>query len=172
MSHPYLLTIDPGVHALGAALFVPDTTDGGMCLRAAEYLKFEKITDIASTLDQFVYRHLNWPLDHDKLAVVIEKPRIYPHGAQRKGDLNDLLDLAEVVGACGASFTHTRTVYPRDWKGTVKKEVMTARIEDRLRGFEQLRVTRVGAKDHNTLDAVGIGLHVLGRLAPKRVIHR
>jgi hypothetical protein len=56
----------------------------------------------------------------------------------------------------------------------MKKEVCHPRIVKRLSEDERAIVDRVvsqiGAKAHNTLDAVGIGLHYLNRFERKRAI--
>ncbi len=143
-----MICIDPGVKACGFAVF----RDG--VLRSARYLNIDAVP---------------WENWMDEL--VIEMPRIYPGSGQQKGDLNDLLDLAAVVGYCeglhqgeeGAWGPRSR-VFPAQWKGQVPKKIMTARILSKLSEIELGRIERVGAKDHNTLDAVGIGLWKLGRL--------
>lgn len=98
-------------------------------------------------------------------ALHIEIPRIYPRSDQRKGDLNDLIEVAGVAGAIAGRFNLPTTwYYPADWKGQVPKKVMTERIRKKLSAAELENVISVGAKDHNTLDAVGIFLHSVGRL--------
>lgn len=155
-----ILAIDPGVHACGAALFRPDGR-----LHAAEYVRIATVGRAAGEVRGFVMRA---NLGHSDVPLLIEKPRIYPGPDQRKGDLNDLIDLAEVVGALRATFHTEKVFYPSDWKGQVPKAVMTARIEDTLTPEERSRIVRVGAKDHNTLDAVGIGLFHFGRLNQRK----
>lgn len=137
-----LFTIDPGVYMLGIAVF-----EGGK-LTGAAYSELED-TPVGGA--------------HD--ALLIEMPRIYPGSAQRKGDLNDIVDLAAAVGFCEGRFYGPKArVFPAQWKGQVPKKIMTARILSRLSADEQSRIVRVGAKDHNTIDAIGIGLWKLGRL--------
>lgn len=96
----------------------------------------------------------------------IEVPRIYPRSDQRKGDLNDLIELAGVVGAVSMFFKpiDVHHYYPADWKGQVPKKIMTERIRKKLSPAELDNMISVGAKDHNTLDAIGIFLHSVGRL--------
>jgi hypothetical protein len=99
--------------------------------------------------------------------LVIEVPRIYPHSRDQKGDLNDLLELAGVVGAIAARARVIQFVYPSEWKGQLPKKVMNERV------LKALDVKTEGGAlvhhDHNTLDAVGIGLHYFGRIGKKRV---
>ena len=100
--------------------------------------------------------------------VVVEMPVYYPQN--NKADVNDLLRLAFAAGALShvvACKTAVELVPPREWKGTVKKEVMNNRVFYRLCEIEQDVVTKscpTKVKRHNVLDAVGIGLHALGRL--------
>ena len=135
-----MICIDPGVKACGFALF----TEG--------YLAHAVYCPKTET-----------PYSGD--LMVIEMPRIYPGSGQQKGDLNDLLDLAAVVGYCEGRFGgRIERVFPARWKGQVPKKIMTARILSKLSPLELSKIQRVGAKDHNTIDAIGIGLWKLGRL--------
>lgn len=100
----------------------------------------------------------------------LEFPVIYPGSQGRKGDPNDLLDLAGVDGAIAALLEPTTelTMYlPSQWKGSVDADVMTERIRNALSDSERNCIVTAGAKDHNTLDAVGIGLYRFGRLTRK-----
>jgi len=112
--------------------------------------------------------------------LVVEVPRIYPHSHPRP---NDLIDLAFAAGRAVGSNPAT-IVYPAHWKRQLKKPVSHMRIlevlaphelavlppetADKVReAAEYLGRTgkvRYNWKGHNTLDAVGIGLHHLGRL--------
>lgn len=99
---------------------------------------------------------------------LIELPRWYPHD---HSDVNDLIDLAVQVGEVKlfleASRCAVELVWPRTWKGTVKKEIMTERILSRLTPEELALVPlrpRARTPDHNCVDAVGLGLWKLGRL--------
>jgi hypothetical protein len=55
-----------------------------------------------------------------------------------------------------------RALYPSEWKGQVPKDVMNERVLKRLSVKEHEALV---SSDHNTLDAVGIGLFHSGRLA-------
>lgn len=138
-----MICVDPGVNACGVARF----TSGR--LNWARYVPEAALRGLLS------YRE-----DH----LVIEMPRIYRGSGQQKGDLNDLLDLAAVVGYCESFFSATERVYPAQWKGQVPKKIMTQRILSKLAPGELAAIERVGAKDHNTIDAIGIGLWHAGRL--------
>jgi hypothetical protein len=153
-----LIAIDPGVHRVGLALF-----DG-------EELTFANLLDVPN-------EGFGFPIPFPRAPrVVLEVPRIYP-ASRQKGDPNDLLALARIVGrlqehylAAGAD---VELVEPRTWKGTLPKEAMTERIRGRLSAEERARVAPVARSlEHNVLDAVGIGLHALGRLSPRKVVPR
>jgi hypothetical protein len=154
------LAIDPGVHACGAALFKDDEL---LCASfVCEFISEHPWAGTGAAVWEWALS-MGWsPAFHRTL--IIEKPQIYP--GPRQENPNNLLDLSGVggfiAGCVGAD--HFMTVLPRQWKGTIPKAQMTARIESKLTPVERGRVIRVGAKDHNTLDAVGIGLYYLNRL--------
>ncbi len=142
-----MICIDPGVKACGMASFF------GSQLQWARYVP---VDDLGNAL--VVDDHL-----------IIEMPRVYPGSGQQKGDLNDLLNLAAVVGRCEALIGYPgaptiQRVFPSEWKGQVPKGIMTARIMSRLTSMERKTIEGAGAKTHNIIDAVGIGLWKLGRL--------
>ena len=100
---------------------------------------------------------------------VIEQPMIYPGGHERP---NDLITLAISAGRTAGvlqtrhSACEVRWILPRAWKGTIAKEICTARIEARLAPEETAIVLRTGlprSKVHDVLDAVGLGLFATGR---------
>jgi hypothetical protein len=101
--------------------------------------------------------------------VVIENPQIYPHGKARP---SDLLKLARVVGRYEERFAGSpiELVAPRDWKGTVPKAIMLARIEaaldERTRGA--CAAYKGGYRD-NLLDAVGMGFWAIQQPFMRRV---
>ena len=65
-------------------------------------------------------------------AAVIEKPKIYP-ARNSKGDPNDLITLALQVGGYRDVLKHLGIasvvlMEPREWKGTIPKEIHHARV--------------------------------------------
>ncbi len=126
----------------------------------------------------------------DITDVVIERPRIYPHD---KPDPNDILTLAIRAGEWGGvyrSHANVRYVTPSEWKGSVPKAIHHARLVTKLSsdetaliqtvfrsGYRSLKVRKImdrleappvplpmpKGKQHNVLDAVGIGLFAVGR---------
>jgi hypothetical protein len=115
------------------------------------------------------WRYSGIELDHFLDAspdCVCEFPFLYP-GGRGKGDGNDLLKVARIAGLLTAPFSEDRVrlIYPRTWKGNVPKELMLDRILTRLSEEEKARIPRLPkGKLHNVIDAIGIGLHHLGRL--------
>lgn len=120
----------------------------------------------------------------------VETMQVY-QGSRQKGDPNDLIPLAHVAGFLHAAIRPARAVYyrPREWKGQVPANECCRRVIGRLSPLECSRVDgldrflaalataeranrEVGGTDHNTIDGVGIGLKLLGRFEPRRVIAR
>ena len=165
-----LLTIDPGLRGCGVALF-----DDSGALVAADYVKnpvagkgYAAHSALGDMVDSWVAPRCD---QYHPMGLIIEHPRVYP-GTPNK-DLNDLLDVVAVGAACGTALHNTttfapQTVYPSEWKGTVKKSVMTERIKAALTAAE-LKVCRFTNKsdDSDLLDAVGIGLWHFKRLNQK-----
>jgi hypothetical protein len=95
--------------------------------------------------------------------VLIEMPRAY--GGRTKGDPDDLLDLAMIVGEIKrhyqAAGCTVELVWPRTWKGTVPKPIHNARVLNALNDQELRLLPRI--RNHNMVDAVGLGLWKLRR---------
>lgn len=157
-----LLTVDPGLRGCGVALFrdgrlvwakyvlnLERTDRGGDCFRGMAFAVENEA------------RHAGY---EGSERVLVELPQVY-QSKHQKGDQDDILQLAGVVGALCMALPPSRTVRPREWKGTIAKEVMTRRILSRLDTDEDAAILRKSeALDHNIIDAVGIGLWYLGRL--------
>lgn len=180
------LSIDPGIRDCGVSYF---DVDGE--LRAADLI----VNSIKSGNDYAAIRSMalavqKWWGGGTPGEIACEYPRIYTVGKQivRGGDgrahatdPNDLLPLVGVGAAIGALFPDVKIVryYPDEWKGQLPKIAMNMRAMGRLSPAERARVdaadpdpAKPKAKGHNVWDAVGIGLHHLGRLSRERVIPR
>ncbi len=105
------------------------------------------------------------------IRLVSEIPIVRQRGSG-KGDPNDLIDLAGVVGAiCGAlgSSNHFLldvewTPIPEQWKGQLPKEVSKQRVDAALSPEEFSRVEWPAEKlKHNVYDAIHLGLTHLKR---------
>lgn len=174
-----LLAIDPSVRSIGAAVFsagdliachritVPvldGEEDGARWVRCA-WLVAKWVSDL--TIDT-------------PTTVIFEKPQIYSW-SKAKGDPNQLLGLAG-VGAAVAMHYSARSApslfrilspTPAEWcgqipkatKGSAKESPRAKRILSRLKPGELALVPN----QHDVLDAVGLGLHALGRLGIKHV---
>ena len=151
-----LVAVDPGVHACGVAVFLR----GGQLERAA-YVTCAGGGPVAVAGE---VRDWFGSLVADR--IVIERPQVYIPRLM-KGDPNDLINLAMVVGALLATLHGPgETVLPASWKGQVPKDIMVNRIKKRLAPEELARAMLPKTKDlqHNVFDAIGIGLWAVGRL--------
>lgn len=128
-------------------------------------------------------------------SLVFEWPQIY-RASKSEGDPNDLIGLAGVGGAIAGLLAYRLAVtselldvvtpVPATWTGQIPKTIKTPggrrklprdastsprgiRIVSRLDADE--RAIAAGA-NHDTLDAVGLGLWRLGRYEPRRIISR
>lgn len=158
MSH--VISIDPGVNDVGVACW----KDAGLASAAlvrkgkADWLSLAHRT---AAWVQVVYKSVD--------VVVIEKPQVYRQHLL-KGDPNDLISLAIVVGAIANAFklawpdVQVVIIHPREWKGQLPKKVSTERSRGIL-SDDELDCVQLPAKSlqHNVWDAVGIGLHYVGR---------
>ncbi len=103
--------------------------------------------------------------------VLIEVPKFRPGDK----DPQALIVLATKAGEWGGIYRDSKPEYltPNDWKGSTPKPISNARVLAALKSNEGLlfdRATKGVAvgKVHNVLDAVGIGLHGVGRNANGR----
>lgn len=168
-----LLAVDPGIRGCGLALF------DDARLRLAAYLKngarSKNIVRDAESMGRDVWR---WA-PSAVTELVVEWPQIYAtriRSGESKGDPNDLLGLAAVDAAIAAHMWETPVgrYLPREWKGQLTKEACHHRILSRLDDGERQVLAQAceeaGSLAHNVMDAVGIGLHHIGRLKQVRVI--
>lgn len=100
----------------------------------------------------------------EESRVIVEVPT--GRGGNTRATPDDLIKLAltagRVIGRYEQLGQYIHTVTPNHWKGSVKKEISHRRIKAVL-GEDELRLL-VGASG-DVLDAVGLGLWELGRLA-------
>ncbi len=97
-------------------------------------------------------------------VLLIEKPQVYTGAGKSKGDPNDLIDVALVVGALleigGRLWWTCETVKPFTWKGNLPKKLSLQRLKKALAPEEAVHVHFA---DHNIVDAACIGMWKLGR---------
>jgi hypothetical protein len=144
-----LLTLDPGKNYVAFAKF----NDG--LLVHAETVKSKKLwpesaLEVAKSLKAY------GPVDE----FVFEFPVVYP---KRTRSPNDLLPLCYVNGLVTAVLEPQKAeaVEPARWKGTIDPDIVIARVQGALTAGEHAVCK---SKDHNTWDAIGIGLWKLKRI--------
>ena len=153
-TYPHLLALDPGLRGCGLAYF-----DANGVLLTAKYLKnpVKKGGGPEAWLGFVEAMPVDlWRVEH----FISEYPQVYRAGAS-KGDPDDLLQLASVVAVFTANVVAKDylAVRPREWKGSVPKDVHHARLVKTLTPEEMAMVERAAPPSlrHNVLDAVGIG---------------
>jgi Holliday junction resolvasome RuvABC endonuclease subunit len=145
-----LLSIDPGVHHAGVALWV-----GGELVEAR---RFEDLTGAPRAILILIIQEFQYD------EVAIEMPRTYG-GRSSKGDTDDLLELAYCVGelreglSAAGRFPVTR-YRPNEWKGQLTKEITQERCKRILHLDELGRIVlpKDRKKQTEVWDAIGIGL--------------
>lgn len=156
------ISVDPGVRGCGVAVFSGD-------LLRAFYVKnpIEKGDDYAAAANM-ASAVLNSVLHDAATTAIIECPMVYS-GAKQRGAQSDIVAVAGVSYSIAARLSAIGVdcfrVLPYQWKGQVPKEIMLRRIESTLMPTE-LTVIQKTPKSvrHNVIDAIGIGLHYLGKL--------
>lgn len=165
----HLLSVDPGLRSCGCAVW----RDGH--LLGAKLVVGVNSADalLADVVEQMVFQVKKWlnTFNCGFDVVAIELPQTYG-GRAAKGDANDLIHLALVVGGIHVHLGYpTMLLRPAEWKGQVPKKnrhgenVIEERCKEKLDAAELLLVELPRAKSlqHNVFDALGIGLHVLDR---------
>lgn len=133
-----LLAIDPAVHSIAYAIFV------------------DKVLRSCGIQHGQLYDFQQFCFNARPNLIAVEQP----HATSRRPvDYNDLIGLANTVGACCGAGLYV-LVKPHEWKGTADKDVWW-----RTKTLPALSVgeATLVRKNHNVRDAVGIGLHVLRR---------
>lgn len=161
----FLVSIDPGVSASNATGVAIWRDDGSMldCALVRPKPKTrleERVRGIVAHTRVYLIAHTGI----ETWQVVLEIPRVY-HG-KGKGDLNDLIDVATLVGGLATLGSSTHFVTPSEWKGQAPKDVTARRVLERLTPAERELFNDCDGPDglkHNVLDAIGIGLWKVGR---------
>lgn len=162
-SGPFLLALDPGRRKMAWAVFE------GKQLFACGLVYVENLS-LDDTLAYFVKNMADNFRGMDVCErAVVERMKAY-NGKTGGGTSNDLLDLQALGSACGAKLAHNvEWVFASEWKGSRPKPVVQRKIWDVLSVAETAAVN--DARDevpkdkfHDVMDAVGIGLHAVGRL--------
>lgn len=160
LSDGLLVAIDPGLRGCGVALYRDALLEQATYVTGHDNAQRSAcwVAMVAAIRDFIGARAVS--------KLVVELPQVYIQ-ARLKGDPNDLMHLAAVVGGLCVAFDGViQQVYlPAEWKGQVPKEVMHARALQRLSSEERRRIScRTKSLMHNVQDAVAMGLKSLGRL--------
>jgi hypothetical protein len=180
-----VMSIDPATHGCGIALWRE-----GKLVRAGYAPNRDKDSDIVRRCASSASSAERWEAQSDLPPVdvlVVELPQVYARGAGKtKGDPNKTaIPLAMVDAAIAALFPYAEvhSYQPHAWKGSTQKPenasgeveyIIKSRVEDRLRLDEVATVdwTKSVAHSWDVADAIGVGLHHLGRFERKRIFHR
>ena len=157
-----LIAIDPGVKLCGWALF----SEGHLSRCGLVRTKAREIDGQAAHLTLQLAQL--FPYHHPDCTLIIERPEVYRQ-RHLKGDPNDLISIAIVVGAIMHTFisSRVRAPLPKEWKGQVPKEVSERRMMRKL-SPEELDLMVLCLKGvprslrHNVTDAVALGQWGLG----------
>lgn len=182
-----LLALDPSVRSPGAAIFRDDVLifAGKVTIKGTTGLWIHE----GARWQYVIERIVDWAKEHDCIypdMIVYERPQIYT-ASKSKGDPNDLIALAAIGAGVVAHYQaviwerypqstkriNVSTPTPAQWagqipkatKGSAKDSPRAQRIMSRLSPIELARVPN----QHDALDAIGLGLHALGRLGIRRV---
>ncbi len=99
--------------------------------------------------------------------LVVERP----HAGNARASKRDLITLAIRAGEAGGVLGHVlgvkpQYIEPQQWKGSQTKEISHNIVKAKLTEVEHkvLKQAQLSkSKEHNTLDAIGIGLYVCRR---------
>lgn len=162
----WTLAVDPGLRACGCSLFEQDTLYRAWLSRNP--IKAERGPKAWERMAAAVLNDLiRYAPQRSRLVntLVIEVPQIY-WGAKKGGRAADLIEVAGVVGSVAAAVPVLDRIHylPREWKGTVPKEIHNKRVVKRLRVEEDARIVRPSATLlHNVIDSIGLGFKQVGR---------
>lgn len=177
---PTMLSIDPGTKTCGVAWWRNGHLLGAtVAINPLEGCGPRECAAIALEIKRW------WSLEYlDPHVLALEIPQIYQRAAGKsKGDPNKIMPLFGVGTALAAlfPFAEVRFGTPHDWKGGVKKPksvkepyAIKARVLERLSDVERNQIAWPTNGRHcwDVVDAVGIGLHHLGRFERHRVFAR
>lgn len=177
-----LLAIDPSIESTGVALF----RDGRLIAAAHIHPRTVDGMSMAQRALAMADAVVGWVIGaKGKItAVAHEWPQIYT-GSKSRANPNNLIGMAVVDGAidCALAFIavqrgeqlELRSFLPAEWAGQLPKDTRKGKYWKSPRGTRiKSRLTdvewAVAPDQHDAGDAIGIGLHALGRLGVKRAL--
>lgn len=149
-----LLAIDPGFRYLGFSVFNRGELVKAGLSKAEDEEDWDRWTNQPPSFLHIIeiIHAYHW----ESPVAVIEFPKIHRDTPKNES-------IIKLAAACGAYASLLQAagfviewVEPRAWKGTVPKDIMYKRILAKLPESEYHKIERL--KDHNVIDAVGIGL--------------
>ena len=110
-----VVALDPGLNATGWSIWNHGVLSGCGLIRTSA-------RSVVERAEQVVHKLLRELPYGEMVDLVYEKPQIYQQRKQ-KGDPNDLVDIAILIGVVVKGVPHHRVVgvEPRTWKGTIRK---------------------------------------------------
>lgn len=161
--------IDPGLRGCGIAIFK------GPWLERAWYQYNSERVERGPKAWADMGRAVNRGLEERGFStnvdvLCIEYPQVYKTRWQ-KGDQDDIIQLAAATGSVSRSLDIANKfgVVPVAWKGNVPKPVHNGRVMKRLTEEEKgLMESCPENLRNNLIDAVGLGLYIIGRAGLKR----
>lgn len=177
-----LLAIDPGLDSPGAALFRDGVLVAAARIVVANIPGAPHAQRALAAADAIV----NWAItQRAKVAIVAhEWPQIY-NASRSRANPNNLIGMAAIDGAVDCAFAfiaahrgeqlELRTFLPAEWAGQLPKDTHKGaywksprgqRIWSRLSNAERA----LAPEQHDAGDAIGLGLHALGRLGVRRAL--
>lgn len=179
-----LLALDPSTTRCGLALFREGMLIASGCVTGG-YVR----SDILARVVHISEACAAWALGQAcrPCELIVEWPKIYTRN-KSKGDPNDCVPLAGVAGCLAGMLMQTPALTPLDcemsctsylpseWIGQVPKVETVKGCKDSARAKKIIarlnhaeRMVWDTVKYHDAIDAIGIGLHHLGRLDRKRI---
>ena len=154
-------SIDPGLNLCGVAVWNDETLVHAKLVKTQARKGGASLSDrifwMAKAVERYLLRPHAEPVP-PVMTLIIELPQTYG-GRAAKGDTNDLIHLAAVVGALVHLAPRVQLVRPREWKGNVPGDIFVERTKKKLT-LEQVSKIDLPAKslEHNVYDAVALGL--------------
>lgn len=148
-----LLSIDPGFRYFAFALFKDAE------LQDADILKTKSDNWEVWTKQPPSFLNIAYLLDNyewEDRKAIIEIPRINQNTPNTEAIIKLSLACGAYTSILQAAGFEVEWVEPKTWKGQVPKDIMCKRIIAKLSQLEYSNIKK--PKDHNVIDAIGIGL--------------
>lgn len=156
-----LVTIDVGLHICGVAgwrlrdLVAVDEVHGSENDLPEAIARWAQLNGASLATDRRISRDTH---------AVFETPQTYDAFGRRDATLERMRHL---ITAARRRFARSSVITPAQWKGQVPKAISHGRISAALTPVERQLVGRLN-RTYDAMDAVGIGLHHLGRTSRGR----